>query len=124
MLVRLLVNDDRLQATRARELIEDSARRDEPVFVSLLVLLETEWALRNRYGLEPDAIRGAFGALLETRELLVEDASVVEIALSSWEQPGTGFADCLIAACHRARGCRTTLSFDARARRISGFTRA
>jgi hypothetical protein len=34
----------------ARKLIDQALSRDEPVLVSLLVLLESEWVLRSRYG--------------------------------------------------------------------------
>ena len=50
VLVRYLVRDNEAQFERARRLIRRTAAA-EGVFVSLLVLQETEWVLRSRYDL-------------------------------------------------------------------------
>lgn len=42
VLVRFLVRDDEAQFERAQRLIQRESRRGSPIFVSLLVLLETE----------------------------------------------------------------------------------
>src|ERR1700688_3845709 len=44
---RLIVSDDAEQTRRARKLVEQALSHDEPVLVSLLVLLESEWVLRS-----------------------------------------------------------------------------
>jgi len=124
VLVRLLVNDEPAQADRARRLVERCAAAGEPVFVSLLVLLETEWVLRSRYGFEKAKVRIAMDALLETREFTIEREEAVEIALFHWDESAADFADCLIAACHQSHGCRATATFDARATRSPGFVAA
>jgi predicted nucleic-acid-binding protein len=46
---------------------------EEPVLVSLLVLIESEWVLRGSYGFKRDAVLNMFRALLEARELTFED---------------------------------------------------
>ena len=51
VLVRYLVRDDEAQFDKARKLIKRELAGDRRVFVSHLVLLETEWVLRCRYGL-------------------------------------------------------------------------
>lgn len=124
VLVRLLVDDEQAQADRARRLVERCAAAGEEVYVSLLVLLETEWVLRSRYGFDKAQVRTAMDALLETRELCIEDESTVETALFHWDESSADFADCLIAACHRARGCSATATFDTRAARSPGFVAA
>lgn len=50
VLVRFLVRDDEAQFERARRLRKREVGRGETVFISQLVLLETEWVLRSRYG--------------------------------------------------------------------------
>ena len=45
--VRFLVRDDEPQFARARRLIQHGAARGEPVLISLLVLLATEWVLSH-----------------------------------------------------------------------------
>jgi len=51
VLVRYLIRDDQSQYEKARRLIEREVSKGEPVLVSMLVLLETEWVLRSRYEL-------------------------------------------------------------------------
>ena len=116
--VRLVVADDADQTARARGLIEQTLRREEPVLVSLLVLLECEWVLRSRYGFSRAALLSIFRALLEARELSFEDEPALEEALFHWKDSARDFSDCLIAAHNRQMGCRATATFDAKAARL------
>jgi predicted nucleic-acid-binding protein len=121
VLVRFLVQDDRVQFARAQRLLAREARRGEPVLVSLLVLLETEWVLRSRYGLAKPEIADALSALLDSVELRVEDEAAVEQALFTWRDSRADFADCLIGARNRRLGCAATATFDAGAATVPGF---
>lgn len=121
VLVRFLVRDDERQFARARRLLRRQSGKVEPVLVNLLVLLETEWVLRSRYGLSKSEILGAFSGLLDTAELLFEDEASLEQALYMWKDSSAQFADCLIGARNWALECRATASFDAKALRIPGF---
>lgn len=121
VIVRWLVEDDAGQAARALRLIEQCASAGEPMFVSLLVLLETEWVLRSRYEFGKAEIARALHALLDARDLSLEHEDVVEEALIVWEDSAAGFADCLIGAHHRRQGCRATATFDAKAGKLPGF---
>jgi predicted nucleic-acid-binding protein len=120
VVVRLVVADDADQTRRARKLIDQSLGRDEPVLVSLLVLLESEWVLRSRYRFGREALLNIFRALLEARELVFEDEPALEEALFHWKDSPCGFADCLIAAHNRQMGCRSTATFDGKAARLPG----
>lgn len=121
VLVRYLVRDDEPQFEKARRLINREAGAGEPVMVSLLVLLESEWVLRSRYKLPKTEMLSAFSALLETAEIAFEDASAVEHAVYVWKDSGAEFADCLITARNRRLGCRATATFDATAQQLAGF---
>jgi predicted nucleic-acid-binding protein len=120
VVVRLVVTDDAEQTRRARRLVEQTLSRDEPVLISLLVLLESEWVLRSRYGFSRDSILGIFRALLEARELSFEDEPALEEALFHWKDSACGFSDCLIAAHNRQIGCSATATFDSKAARLPG----
>lgn len=124
VLVRFLVQDNPEQFERARRLIKREIDQGEPVLVSLLVLLETEWVLRSRYALPKGDILGAFSSLLETAELEVESEGAVEEALFRWRDSTAQFADCLINARHRQLGCRATATFDTKAAKLPGFVAA
>ena len=124
VLVRFLVQDDQAQFERAHKLIGRESRSGDAVLISLLVLLETEWVLRSRYGLSKSEIIAAFSGLLDSVELRIEDEPTVEAALFTWKDSLAEFADCLIGARHRALGCRATASFDANAAKLQGFIAA
>jgi predicted nucleic-acid-binding protein len=120
VVVRLVVSDDAEQTRRARKLVEQALTRDEPVLVSLLVLLESEWVLRSRYGFNRESLLRIFRALLEARELSFEDEPALEEALFRWKDSACEFSDCLIVAHNRQVGCRSTATFDGRAARLPG----
>jgi predicted nucleic-acid-binding protein len=121
VIVRYLTRDDKPQYERARRLIDSEVTKGEPVLVSLLVLLETEWVLRSRYEMAKPEIVAAFSALLETADLTFEDEPSVETAIYSWKDSAAAFADCLIEARNRKLGCRATATFDGKALKLAGF---
>src|SRR6185312_12711920 len=94
VLVRYLVRDDQLQYEKARRLINREVGKGEPVMVSLLVLLETEWVLRSRYELAKAEVLGAVSALLDAADIVFEDEPSIEHAVHSWKDSGAEFADC------------------------------
>ena len=124
VLVRFLVRDHEAQFQRARRLIKRTVGSQEEVLISLMVLLETEWVLRSRYGLQKPHIIDAISGLLDATELEVEDEPAVEEALYLWKDSAAEFADCLIGAHHRRLGCPATATFDARAVKLTGFVAA
>ena len=124
VLVRLLIADDAAQTRRARALVERSVEREEPVLVSLPVIIETEWVLRSRYTFDKTAILASLSGLMAAREFTFEDEPAIEEALYRWKDSAAGFVDCLIAAHNRRLGCTATATFDVAAARIPGFVAA
>jgi predicted nucleic-acid-binding protein len=122
VLVRFLVRDDEAQYEKARRLIRREVNSGRQVFVSLLVLLETEWVLRSRYGAGKSELLAVVSGLLDAGDLEVEDEASVEEALYHWKDSAAGFTDCLIGARNRRIGCTATATFDAKAARLPGFT--
>jgi len=124
VLVRFLVRDDEAQYEQARRLIRRELQAGQPVFVSQLVLLETEWVLRSRYSLDKEAISSVISGLLDAIDVQLEDEPSVEAALNIWANSTAGFADCLIGVRNRRLGCRSTATFDAKAAKLPGFSAA
>lgn len=124
VLVRFLVRDEEEQFVRAQDLICRETGKDDPVFVSLLVLLETEWVLRSRYKLAKQEILSAFSDLLSSVDLCFEDEACIEEALHVWKDAPAQFADCLIGAHNRYCNCEATASFDTDALKLPGFVAA
>ena len=117
VLVRFLLKDDARQARLAKTEID---RAREPLLVSLLTVLETEWVLRARAGLaKPDVIR-VFKQLLETRDLTFDDEESLEWALHVYEAGKADFAECLTMTHYRGIGCSAMLTFDAAAGKLPG----
>ena len=121
VLVRYLVRDDEAQFEKANRLIKREVSAGEPVFVSLPVLLETEWVLRSRYGLKKPVIAAAISGLLDATEIQFEAESAIEESLKFWKDSAANFADCLIGAHNRRLGCRATTTFDIKAAKLPGF---
>ena len=121
VLVRFLVADNPAQFDRVQLLTRRESGKGEPVFISLLVLLETEWVLRSRYDLNKADILAALSGLVASTELQFEDEACIDQALLAWNDSNADFADSLIAARHRNLGCIATATFDEKANRMAGF---
>lgn len=124
VLVRFLVRDDEIQYEKARKLIKREVAAGRCVFISQLVLLETEWVLRSRYSLSKELIVEAISGLLDAADVRFEDEPAIEEALFIWKDTTADFADCLIGARNRRLGCRATATFDVKASRLPGFIAA
>lgn len=124
VLVRFLVQDDEAQFEKARKLIKREVAAGRRIFVSQLVLLETEWVLRSRYSLPKNLIIEAMSCLLDATDVQFEDEPAIEEALFVWKDATADFADCLIGAQNRRLGCRATASFDVKACKLPWFIAA
>jgi predicted nucleic-acid-binding protein len=124
ILVRFLVRDDEAQFEIVRKRLEQEVSAGHRVFVSLLVLQETEWVLRSRYQFSKQQIFHAVSSLLDSIDFELEDPPAVEQAVFIWESSPAGFSDCLIGARNQRAGCRSTATFDAKASRLSWFVQA
>jgi predicted nucleic-acid-binding protein len=106
LVVRLVTNDDKPQATRAKAVF---AAND--IFVPKTVLLETEWVLRFSYELDRPAILRGLRGVLGMANVTGEDGANVARALD-WYEGGLDLADALhLAASGEAKRFAT---FDAR----------
>ncbi len=124
VLVRFLVRDDEVQFEKARKLIKREVAAGRYVFVSQLVLLETEWVLRSQYSLPKNLIIEAISGLLDATDVRLEDEQAIEEVLFIWKDTPADFADCLIGAKNRRLGCRATATFDAKASKLPWFITA
>ena len=124
VLVRFLVRDDESQFEKARMLIKREVTAGRRVFVSQLVLLETEWVLRSRYDLSKVEIIAAISGLLDATDVQFEEEPAIEAALFVWKESAVDFADCLIGAQNKILGCLATATFDLRTAKLSGFVAA
>ncbi len=112
VLLRFLVRDDEDQAAMAAAFFSKRTPED-PAFVSLLVLAELVWTLRQRYRYPRATVNAKVAALLETAELVFEDETEISAIVNGTDRGE--LADHLIAYCARRAGCASTVTFDKRA---------
>lgn len=115
LIVRYLTGDHAQQSARARALI------DEPVFVSVTVLLEVEWVLRSAYEHHAADVARALRVFAGLPTVTVEDGATVAAALDLAEN-GMDFADALHLT--RTGHCEGFVTFDrklVRAAKAAGY---
>ena len=89
VVVRYLVGDNVDQFRRANRLIHENE-----VFVTLTVLLETEWVLRDSYEKPRSEVVRALRAFAGLPSVALEDASRA-LQARDWADAGMDFADAL-----------------------------
>ena len=104
VVVRLLINDNHRQADAAHNLIVA-----HEVFVSVTVILETEWVMRSGYAFTSAQIAAGLRRLFGLRGVTVEQSGEVARALE-WLELGMDFADALHLA--RSTRCDAFVTFD------------
>jgi len=112
VIVRYVTQDDRKQFRRADAVFTEAASSGDKLFVNAIVLCELVWVLRGAYREPRERIIPVIEALLETPEVVVEDADLARRALADWQGGRGDFANCFIARRNQRSGCQTTLSFD------------
>jgi len=123
ILIRLLTKDDPDQTALAERLLQKAADAEEPCFISDPVLCEVEWVLESSYGAKRGDILAAMQELLGGDLFVFEDREVLRQAIVTYQESKADFSDCLIGAKARARGARTTYTFERVLAREQGFTR-
>ena len=109
VLIRALTRDDPGQGPLAETFIRDYA----PVWVSHLVLVETVWVLESVYGCLKPQLVGALARIIDNRELILEEPTVVRAALSLYQTQGkVQFEDCMILEIARRAGHLPLATFD------------
>ena len=118
VLVRLLVHDDARQAAAAETYVAKGA------WVSTLVLAETLWELDAVYQRSPAQIANAVALMLHHKDLTLQDADVVALALTHFRsRPSLGFSDCLVLEIARKAGHLPLGTFDQNLGKLDGAQR-
>jgi predicted nucleic-acid-binding protein len=118
LLVRLIVRDDPKQVEAAEAFIASGA------WVPQLVLAETIWVLDAVHERSVVQLAAAIEMLLNHAQLSLQDADVVERALTQFRaRPALGFSDCLVLEVARKAGHLPLGSFDRGLSRLEGTQR-
>jgi predicted nucleic-acid-binding protein len=117
ILVRYFVSDEPEQTARAKRFIDLELSEEDPGFVPVVALVELDWVCQRVYEFTASAVHGAIRKLLETRQIVVEQAEIVEAALANNHHE---LADSLIHFIGAAAGCDRTVTFDRSFARLDG----
>jgi predicted nucleic-acid-binding protein len=123
ILVRFITQDDCVQTRRADEIIA-GLTEEAPGFVSVVAMAELAWVLERTYAYSNREIASTIETMLQIDVLQIECEQQVLIAMVALQRGRGSFADALIGALASKAGCGTTLTFDRKASRLSGFTLA
>ena len=104
LLVRILTNDDPIQASRAVKIF-----KSDDIFIPKTVMLETEWVLRHAYEIKRSKIIMGFQKLIGLPNVRAEDPDSIYQAIS-WYENKFDFADALHLA--SSSRCESFATFD------------
>jgi predicted nucleic-acid-binding protein len=121
VLARLIVEDDAKQLELAKRFFAQRSPAD-PVVISLVVVAELAWVLRNPYSFSLERVADVVAAFLASADFLLERRRLVEDAVALSRERRVDIADCLISAVAADLGAVSTATFDKlAAKRIPGM---
>jgi predicted nucleic-acid-binding protein len=121
VLIRYFVQDDVKQSLVATDFIEKQCTDKQPCFIGQITICEVAWVLESNYGQDRMAIANVIEQLLQVGQLEVMDSSVVWKALADFKNSNADFPDHLIARVNESAGCESTVTFDKKASKQTGF---
>jgi len=120
VLVRILTQDDPIQAAQAATLVDRLGPRN-PAFLSREVLVELVWVLERGYRLSREDIADTLEHLLAAEGFVLETTDDLANVIHRYRHDGYGFADLMILAAAKRAGITELYTFD---RKAAGLPRA
>ena len=120
VLVRYIVQDDKVQAGKATKIIEGLSA-DSPAFISCIVLCEINWVLKSTYKTSKQERLGVLQNLLSVPVFDIEQLDNCVRALKYYQDGKADFSDYLIQDISRIHGYEILLTFDKKAQASKGF---
>lgn len=121
VVVRYLTQDDPKQSSIATRFLENELTREEPGFISLVVLAEIVWVLVSLYAVDRGGVAEILAGLLTTEQLRLESTDLVWRAKRRYEESKAEFSDALIMECTLAAACEQAVTFDKAAASTAGL---
>lgn len=117
VLVRFLVNDDRVQGERVRQLLREAEMEGDSFLITVPVVVELIWVLSSVYGVPRGPVLEAVDRLTLMPVLEFEQADRIREWVIQGRKEEIDLADILIGVFGRAAGATATLTFDQKATR-------
>jgi len=114
VLLRLIVDDDEEQRSKVMA-FGSALNKDYRGLITLLGILEIDWALRSQYGFTRRRSGAALQKLTHIRGLDIESHDVLLRALRLVDESNADLADALIAERSAELGCERTMTLDRKA---------
>ncbi|NJO15680.1 MAG: type II toxin-antitoxin system VapC family toxin [Thioploca sp.] len=123
VVIRYLVQDDLEQSAIATTFIERECTETQPGFICHIVLCEVIWVLKTCYKVPKEKLVEIIQALIETKQLSIQEPQVVWEALQVYQESTADFSDVLLMRVNQSKGCEYTVSFDAKAVKLLGMVK-
>jgi predicted nucleic-acid-binding protein len=120
-LVRLIVQDDEVQARAVERLLVRARREQTALFIADVVMCELVWVLTRRLGVGRDDIASALERLLRTELVVVANPGITSRTLSAYRDGRGDFADYLIREQAFASEATEVVTFDRKLKGEPGF---
>lgn len=120
VLVRLITQDDPVQAARVDSLLADMHKQRRPVFVSDVVLCELAWVLKDCYEQGPSEIAAVIERILSIPDFVFQEKDRLWASLRDYREGKAGFADHVVGRTGQSAGATKTYTFD---RGLRGYER-
>ena len=121
ILVRYFAQDEPRQSVAARDLIDNKLTREDPGYITVIVLVEFAWVLKRLYAGKREEIVEVIEGLLAASTINIENKRLVRNALRAFAASKADFSDCLIVHINSDAGCKFTYTFDQIASKLEGF---
>ncbi len=112
VLVRYLVWDDKKQAQKAADCIQEIIDSGNLCFVNIIVFCELVWVLESAYGFSRDEITEVCEKMLMIKQFEIESKDIVRMAVNDYKNGKADLADYLIGNVNENKGCKFTYTFD------------
>jgi predicted nucleic-acid-binding protein len=122
VLIRFFMDDNTRQAAVARQLLEASQDRLEPLLIAPHVLCELVWVLNTGFRLTKAEVVDILKVILVSDVFVFEQKDFIQRSLDNYRQGRADFSDYLIGEIASAAGCRDTVTFDRALKGAPGFT--
>ena len=112
--LRFLVRDQEKQYERARRLFQKADEGRLKLQTSELVVSELVNTLQTEYSFSKEQTSEVLEAILSTRNLKVQNSSVIEAAVKLYARYSIGFVDAYNVALIKRKGTKMMATFDRR----------
>ncbi|KAA3613037.1 MAG: PIN domain-containing protein [Calditrichaeota bacterium] len=121
ILVRFIVADHPQQSKQAYTFITKNCTKENPGFISHIVLCELVWVLQRSYNFPKKSIIETLKLILISEEFNIQYSQIIFEAIREYEIYSGDFADYLIGQIGKINSSATTITFDKKASQSKNF---